>query len=223
MARFVIAFTISKHFPMKNQVASIFMALLGLVFLPPSPAGAQNSSTPVKKPLVVSLFNLGTQLPGSGVLGVFTTPVHPGLSVGTEFRYNHSLQNQFFQTAKLAVSYHQYVQTSVQLLSEAGYRRGIWRGTQAEFRLGAGDLHAFSGTEVFKAKDGVYAQKTNWGRPQFMASGTLGVGYQLPNGVNSPRFFLEYQFFLQMPFVKSYVPLAPNTALHVGVAIPMFQ
>lgn len=70
-----------------------------------------------KKPLVVSLFNLGTQLPGSGTLGVFTTPVHPGLSVGTEFRYNRHPDNQFFQTAKLGFYYHQYVQTGIQMQS----------------------------------------------------------------------------------------------------------
>jgi hypothetical protein len=164
----------------------------------------------------VSVFNLGTQLPGS----VFTTPVHPGISAGAEFRYNRSAGNQWFQTAKFGLSYHQYVQTAVQLYSEAGYRRSIWRGTAAEIRLGAGYLHAFSNTEVFKWKDGTYDKKANLGRAQFMASSALGLSYLCKNNPEKPRVFVDYQFFLQMPFVKSYVPLLPNTALHAGVALP---
>ncbi|MBL7827630.1 MAG: hypothetical protein JNJ57_13435 [Saprospiraceae bacterium] len=184
-------------------------------------SGQQNPSP--KKPLIVSIFNLGTQLPGSGVLGVFSIPIHPGLSVGTEFLYNSNPKNQFFQTAKIGVFYHQYVQTGVQLYSEAGFRHKIWRGAAAEIRLGAGYLHAFTATEVFKLKEGVYEKRANLGRPQFMVSGALGLSYKLPSNPDAPRFFLEYQFFGQMPFVKSYVPLAPNSVLHVGAAVPMFK
>ncbi len=165
---------------------------------------------------IVSVFNLGTQLPGT----VFTTPVHPGISAGIEFPYNRSARNQWFQTAKVGLSWHKYVQTAVQLYSEAGYRRSIWRGTAAEIRIGAGYLHAFSNTEVFKWKDGTYDRKANLGRAQFMGSAALGLSYQPPQKPPAPRFFLDYQFFLQMPFVKSYVPLLPNTALHVGAAVP---
>lgn len=175
-----------------------------------------NVSPNPSHPLVVSVFNLGTQLPGS----FFSTPIHPGFCVGTEFRYNQHPLNQWFQTAKLGVSYHKYVQTDVQLYSEAGYRRAIWRGIAAEMRLGAGYLHAFSNTEVFQIKDGSYSKKANLGRPQLMASTAFGLSYQLQKGQNPPRFFIDYQFFLQMPFVKSYVPLLPNTALHLGVSIP---
>jgi hypothetical protein len=31
------------------------------------------------------------------------------------------------------------------------------------------------------------------------------------------------QSILQMPFIKSYVPVLPNTALHAGVAFPFFK
>ena len=206
---------------MNNLSPTLRCCVFCLLFGYSNPSFAQNNQITPKKPLIVSIFNLGTQLPGSGYLGVFTVPVHPGISVGTEFRYNNDLKNQFFQTAKLAFSYHQYVQTGIQLYSEAGYRRGIWRGIQAECRLGIGYLHAIAATEVFKAKNGVYDKKLNLGRPQFMASSALGLSYQVQRGQNSPRFFLDYQFFLQMPFVKSYVPLAPNTVFHVGVAVPI--
>lgn len=203
---------------MIKQLLTIYFLLVapcqGLFIL-----NAQTASPATTQPLIVSVFNLGTQLPGS----VFTTPVHPGLSVGTEFRYNLHPLRQWFQTAKLGVSYHQYVQTAVQLYSEFGYRQAIWRGTAAEMRLGAGYLHAFSNTEVFSLKDRSYDKKANLGRPQFMGSVALGLSYRLPKGQHPPRFFVDCQFFLQMPFVKSYVPLLPNTALHVGAAVPFFH
>lgn len=184
--------------------------------LPFGLAAQQDAASGRPRALTASVFNLGTQLPGS----IFTTPVHPGFSAGVEFPYNQSVRNQWFQTAKFGLSWHKYVQTAVQLYSEAGYRRIVWRGTAAEMRVGAGYLHAFSNTEVFKWKDGVYDRKANLGRAQFMGSAALGLSYQPPKHPLAPRFSVDYQFFLQMPFVKSYVPLLPNTALHLTAALP---
>jgi hypothetical protein len=169
-----------------------------------------------RRQLIVGVFNSATLLPGK----VFSTPVHPGLLLGAEFRYNHSASNQWFQTVKLAFSYHQYAQTSIQLYSEAGYRRVIWRGIGAEFRIGAGYLHAFPATEIFKLENGIYRKKTNWGRPQCMTGAALGLHYGLPERFWVNRVFVDYQFYLQMPFVKSYVPLLPNTLLHAGITLP---
>lgn len=176
---------------------------------------------PAKHPLVVSVFNNGTQLPGNGVLGVFTTPVHPGFSAGTEFRYNRHPKNIWFQTARLGFFHHQYSQSAIQLYTEAGYRRMIWRGIGAELRLGGGYLHSIPATEVFKLKDGAYKRTLRFGRPQAMAGASFGLSYTLQKGQHPPRFFLDYQFYLQMPFAKQYVPVVPNVALHVGVALPI--
>jgi hypothetical protein len=170
-----------------------------------------------KRPLVVSVFNVGTQLPGK----VFTWPVHPGFSAGTEFRYNSSPVNQWFQTARLGLFYHQFTQTALQLYSEAGYRRVIWKGIGAELRMGGGYLHSFPDLEVFEMKKGAYEKKRQLGRPQAMAGAALGISYTLPS--ENARLFVDYQFFMQMPFVKSYVPLLPNTALHLGAAVPFFK
>lgn len=193
-----------------------YILLLFIFWLTAFPdASAQQE--PKARHYVVSVFNAATQLP---VGQFFSTPVHIGGTAGAEFRYNRNPGNQWFQTGKLGFSYHQYVQSTVQLYSEFGYRRAIWRGTAAELRLGAGYLHAIPATEIFTLKDGVYQKKTNLGRPQFMGGAALGLSYTLPKGNTPLRFFLDYQFYLQMPFVKSYVPLLPNTLLHVGAAAP---
>lgn len=166
---------------------------------------------------IVSVFNAATQLP---IGEFFSSPVHLGATAGAEFRYNRNPKNQWFQTAKFGFSYHQYVQRTLQLYSEFGYRRTIWRGTAAELRLGAGYLHAIPAAELFTLDGTAYKKKSNLGRAQAMAGGAFGLSYSLPTPRPALRFFVDYQFYLQMPFVKSYVPLLPNTLLHLGAAAP---
>lgn len=171
-----------------------------------------------QRPLSVSVFSVGTQLPGGNL-----SPLHPGLNIGTEFRYNRSPKNQWLQTAKLGIYYHKYSQTGIQLFSEGAYRRTLWRGLTVEARLGAGYLHAIPDLQVFELQDGTYRRKRTIGRAQFMGSFATGIGYRFSSAPDAPRMFVDYQFFMQMPFVKNYVPLLPNTALHIGAAFPFFK
>lgn len=169
-----------------------------------------------RRQIIAGVFNAATSLPGQFI----SKPLHPGFLLGAEFRYNQSAANQWFQTGKLAFSYHQYAQATLQIYSETGFRRMIWKGIGAELRLGLGYLHAFPATELFKLENGAYAKQTNWGRPQAMAGAALGLNYNMPERFWVNRVFVDYQFYLQMPFVKSYVPLLPNTLLHAGVTLP---
>jgi hypothetical protein len=184
-----------------------------------SSLSAQPSNNGPVLPLITSVFNQATLLPGSG--GVFQRP-HLGISVGTAFSYNKSPVNQWFQTAKLAVARHQYVQTSVQLFTELGYRRHLWQGIGLEGRLGGGYLHSIPATEVFVYSSSSYQEKSKWGRPQAMVSTALGINYLIP-GNSGTRVFVDYQFFLQMPFINQYVPLVPNIAWHAGTSVPLFH
>ena len=186
---------------------------------------AQNplpSST--KLPIVASVFNNGTLLPGGGELGVFSIPVHPGVSIGTEFRYKSHQQNEWFQTAKLAYHYHHYVQHSIQLYSELGYRRHFKNPLDVGARGGLGYLHSIPDAQVFELdSEGTYQSKNSIGRAQLMTGLSLELGYALSEeGTLPTRVFVAYQFYLQMPFVQKYVPLMPNTALHVGVSFPLW-
>ncbi|MGZ5304719.1 MAG: hypothetical protein ACXWDO_11440, partial [Bacteroidia bacterium] len=65
--------------------------------------------------------------------------------------------------------------------------------------------------------DGVYVRKPNYGKPEAMGSIAVGAGYKINDGV---RIFTNYQFWLQAPFIKQYVPVLPNTALHLGISYP---
>ncbi len=181
---------------------------------------AQNRS---QFPVVVSVFNVASELPGTGYLGVFTTPVHPGVSVGSEYTYNSSPSHQLFQTAHLSYLFHQYAQHGIQLYSEFGYRYWLKNGLHFGPKLGIGYLHSIPDAQVFKLnEDGTYDRKFNFGRAQFMADFVIQLGYEFRRD-NPIDVFLNYQFFMQMPFVNEYVPILPNSALHVGVAFYPFQ
>lgn len=161
---------------------------------------------------------MATQFPGGKI-----TPVHPGLELGTEFRYNHSDKNQWLQTIKLAGYYHQYSQTALQLYSELNYRRKIFQKISGDVKLGMGYMYAIPDLQTFELKDGIYEEKITSGRSQFMVSVAMGLRYQLSESFDGPQLFMNMQCFLQMPFIKRYVPVLPNTALHAGVAFPFFR
>ncbi len=198
------------------------LILIAALFFVCYPAKAQEAQRQL--PLVVTVYSNVTQLPWSKNLGIFGAPLHPGISVGTEFRYNQSSTNELFQTVKLGYHYHQYVQHSLQLFSELGYRYHFKGRFDLGSRLGLGYTHSIPDMQIFELKEGDYQKKSNWGRPQFMTSLALEAGFEVFNKkVNPVRLFITYQFYLQMPFVNEYVPLLPNTALHLGVAFPFLK
>ena len=171
------------------------------------------------KPIEISIFDNATLLPGADQWGIVGLPFHPGVSVGTEFRYNENEKNHLFQTVRLAYTFHRYVQQTLQLYSEFGYRRQLGLRWDLEGRIGGGYLHAFPHGGIFSQNsNGQYEKVSNWGRPQAMLSLAGGPGYRVAGTPEKPvRIFLHYQVYMQMPFVPGYVPLLPNTALHVGL------
>ncbi len=170
------------------------------------------------RPVTFSLFTVATQFPGGKV-----TPIHPGIEAGTEFRYNKSDKNKWLQTVKVGGYYHRYSQTAIQVYTELNYRRKITEKISGDLRLGTGYLYAIPDLQTFVLQDGEYKKKINAGRSQLMATTALGMRYQLSDSNEGPQLFMHMQCFLQMPFIKSYVPVLPNTALHFGVAWPFFR
>lgn len=186
-------------------------------------AFSQNTSSSItRRPFVISVFNNSTLLPGFGKLGFWGVPVHPGFTLGTEFRYNNNIISEWFQTAKLGYTYHHYVQYSIQLFSELGYRHHF-DAFDLEGRFGLGYLHAIPDAQIFELNnDGIYERKHTLGRPQGMASMSIGVGYTFAKWDNL-RLFLSQQFYIQVPFVNEYVPVLPSSAFHLGVSFPFFK
>ncbi|CAA9316962.1 MAG: hypothetical protein AVDCRST_MAG56-6690 [uncultured Cytophagales bacterium] len=174
-------------------------------------------------PLRAAVFSNATLLPPVVLTRIFAEPLHPGLSLGTTYTYRNNGRHELLQTFRAGYFYHRYNQHAIQLYTEAGYRLHSRSGLDAGLLIGGGYLHAIPTTPTFAWNGrGSYDRKRSLGRPRAMISSALELGYspRMPTGA-PVRFFLAYQFWLQTPFLKQYVPLLPNTALHLGASVPL--
>jgi len=168
----------------------------------------------------ITFTTLHTAFPFGRFSKLFTKEFHPGFEIGTGFNWKTKAKHDWFQTFEFGYSYHRFVQHSLALYSEAGYRYKFLKKFSAEAKLGGGYLHAVPVGKIFKLKDdGTYEKKSNLGRPQAMAGFSLCVSKKI--SISGPAIFLEYQQRIQLPFIKSYVPLLPSNMLMVGVTIPV--
>lgn len=165
-------------------------------------------------PIMVSVYSNATALPFQ-----LPVPVHPGMRVATELSLNepHSLA----QSISLTSFYHNYSQFAVGVYSETEYCIGI--GKMFELSAGGGFGGIISKTlaqsYAFVPEKG-YVQKPQI-RYHFLFSSNIQANCILKPSVLEA--FLRYQFWFQMPYVKGYVPVLPNVALHLGVTLFPFN
>lgn len=188
-----------------------------IILITLSVSGFAQKDTSKRFPVIISIFNNATMLPGSGTLGIINTPVHPGIRIGTLINLKESGKKVFFITFNLASYYHRLSQTAIQIYPELCYRYKFNNGLGINAQVLLGYLLAKPDLQVFELdNNGQYQSKTVL-RSQVMTGAGIGVSYKLMKNTTNPlQIFINYHFFLQMPYVKNYVPMLPNTALHVG-------
>jgi hypothetical protein len=199
--------------------------LLAICLIPLSCAGlfAQQTKAQERKPFLsdewtFSVYNNAISMPFSGKIGILHAPIHPGLSVGRSHYWNTKTTHQLFQTFQLGVFYQQYVQTGIQVYSAFNYRYQMPFGLGLGAHLGVGYLHAIRDLQQFELNSaGQYEKKINIGRPSIMIPAGLTFSYWINEKV---RPFIAYQMWFQTPFSKEYIPILPNTSLHLGVTMP---
>lgn len=168
-------------------------------------------------PLNLSLFNEATAIPFSQF---YTSPIHPGIQVGTEFTFREKSSSRFFQTANLSYFYHQRLNHGLSLYSELGYEQRLKFGAAVTGLFGLGYLHTFATAEEFAFQDGEYINQTDRGNARLLASLAFDVGFYLQKDrPNSPKIFLRYQSWLEYPYSPAFIPLMTHTNLHVGAKI----
>lgn len=168
-------------------------------------------------PILVSVSNNATLMPGSGYLGIFTVPVHPGLSAGTWISLKDWGKCSLNESFRLGGYYQKYSQLAIELYSELifQYRFGAF-AIEPQFQ--AGYMMAFSDLQTFKLDGETYAEKSFRGRSQFMGGTGFGFSYLLHHEKPNPvKFTLAYLVNLQMPFIKGYSPVLIITTLQAGV------
>ena len=169
-------------------------------------------------PVLVSVTNNATLMPGHGYLG-FTVPVHPGGSAGTQIQLKEWEHWNMSETFRIGGFYHKYSELALELYSELVF---TWELDEfgIEPQIQAGYMMAFSDLQVFEKSGDGYEGKSFKGRSQFMGGTGLGFSYTLNHETEHPvKFTLAYLVNLQMPFIKNYAPVLIISTLQLGVMV----
>ncbi len=171
-----------------------------------------------EKYLGVAIFNTQSDLPFGKFSGMFSEIFHPGAEVtwGTNFRIKK--KHDWFWDARVAYFFHRFVQHGIPVYANIGYRYKFNKRFAADLALGAGYMHSIPATGKLKLNEnGDYENNKGIGRMQANACFGMGAGYLLnPQNVKPVKLFIVYQQRLQMPFVKSYVPILPYNSFMIG-------
>jgi hypothetical protein len=183
-----------------------------LLFLVPVSLTAQQKS----RPITLSFFNESTSIPFTRLV---TTPVHPGLQVGTEFVYKRKKTGKFFQIANISYFFHQHLNHGIALSTEIGYEHRTCTGLSLSGLAGIGYLHTFATGEEYKLVDGEYKQHTDKGNARLYPSLSLGLGYYFrAKDPRSAQVFLRYQGWAEYPYSPGFIPVMTHTNLHLGLS-----
>ena len=176
-----------------------------------------------KKPLLywgIAANNFVAAKPISGFSKMFYSQFHPGLTVSTGFNWKEKPKHNLMQSFKAGYFSHRFIQRSIMLYTEFGYRYKAGNNLGLSIAFGGGYLHMIPATQQFKMNDdGTWDQVKLKSRPQGMISLSMGIDYKI--NAAGWRTFIRYQNMLQTPFVPGYIPLLPYNVLHVGVTVPM--
>lgn len=175
-----------------------------------------------EKYISAGVYNTQTAMPFGKFAGLFSEILHPGFEFGYGKTLSQKQKQEWFGELKLAYFYHRYVQHGIPIYINGGYRYKLINGLSAETSLGLGYMHSIPATGKYKLNsDGEYENNKGIGRMQATASFGIGLNYTLTSQPNSLRIFTIYQQRVQMPFVKSYVPLLPYNSFMIGLSKPV--
>lgn len=189
---------------------------LAIVMNPLMKATAQNQSD---RYLSFAVLTAQNAKPFGKFAGLFEDVIHPGILAAYGRNIAMAPHHDWFVELRLGYFYHRYVQHAIPLYLNFGYRYKIAGRFSADCSLGAGYMHSIPATAELKLNsNGDYVKSKRAGRMQAMTTFSLGFGYTLnPHSVRAVKIFTAYQQMLQMPFVRSYVPVLPYNTFLIGV------
>ncbi len=167
----------------------------------------------------LSFYNSHTAMPFSKFGKLISGTVHPGIELSQRKIFSRHKKHDWFWDAKASVFYHRFVQWGIPISAGAGYRYKLLHDLSLDASVSAGYMHSIPTHDKFKLnEEGNYINNNGVGRSQ----GTINVGFAINYTLNplsdkKVEIFTAYSQSLQMPFIKSYVPLLPYNQLHVGI------
>jgi len=172
-----------------------------------------------KKYISLAGFTTQSAMPFGKFAGLFTDQFHPGIEAGYGINMSVKEKHDWFFEFKVACFYHRFVQVGIPLYADLGYRYKFSSRFAGETAVGIGYMHSVPATAKLKLNDeGVYVNNKGIGRMQAMATFGIGLRYTFNPEAKKPlAMFTTYQQRLQMPFVRSYVPLLPYNSFILGI------
>lgn len=165
----------------------------------------------------ISLFNESTAIPFTELI---TTPIHPGIQLGSELDYKTGMHSRLFQTINASCFYHNYLALGVGLATELGYELRTGSGLAFTSLLGVGYMHTFSVAEEFTFSNDRYEKKSDRGNPRFIPSIAIELGYYIqPENLSSPKIFIRYHSWVEYPYSPGFIPIMTHINLHVGLKL----
>ncbi len=184
--------------------------LIYLIFITPTVLFGQGKAIPIN----ISIFNESTAIPFTRFV---TTPIHPGLQLGTEFNYISKVHSRLFQTANLYYFYHNHLAQGIGLYTELGYEYCLKFGLAFQALLGVGYMHTFATADEFTFSNGHYEKKTDKGNARLFPSLSFDIGYYIKKSEkNSPEIFVRYQSWIEYPYSPDFIPVMTHISLHIG-------
>lgn len=180
---------------------------------------------PGNKYISVAVLNTQTDLPFSRFTGLFYKAFHPGIEFSFGKNFSVKTKHDWYYDFRLAYFYHRFVQHGIPIYSNLGYRYKFHSHWSVSVEAGGGYLHSIPATAKLRlTENGDYENDKGVGRVQVNACFGIGAGYELhPSSPTSLKLFINYQQRLQMPFVKSYVPVLPYNSFLIGLSKPVFR
>jgi hypothetical protein len=171
----------------------------------------------------VAVINIQTEYPFGKFAGMFSDAFHPGIEAALGKNFSIKKKHDWFWDARVGYFFHRFVQHGIPIYANIGYRYKFKTRFSSDLTLGAGYMHSIPATAKLKLNEaGEYENNKGIGRMQANVCFGIGAGYLLnPENTRSIKVFVTYQQRLQMPFVKSYVPILPYNNFMIGVSKPI--
>ncbi len=189
----------------KTKSSARHKAALLLFLLAPSLGYCQST-------LRVAALNEATSIPS---LRMLETPIHPGVSIGTDFRVKTSRHWQSTLGADLSFFHHRLSENALMLDAtySLGYRFPF--GLQPKFLAALGYKHTLAAGEVYELKNGSYEEANYLGKSQFNAKVGFGLEYALNEKYSLTT---DYKTMVVLPYSQK-IPFALHTLLSVGMKV----
>ncbi len=167
----------------------------------------------------VAVYNTQSAMPFSKFGSLVSGIIHPGVEVSHRRIFNQKKRHDWFWDARASVFYHRFVQLGIPVSASIGYKYKLLKDLTLDASLGGGYLHSIPAAQKFKLDEqGEYKNNKGIGRSQAHVNVGLAINFVVnPLSDKKLEVFAGNYQMLQLPFIKSYVPILPYNQLMLGV------